>query len=68
MDDLINKSFEYKNFFCEWDECKQMYLLFTPEDANLPAKLRKHELECQSAKLCKQIIDCELDLKELSNT
>ena len=56
-DVIVDKTFKYRGWLCEWNKEQQMYLLYTPDELEQPRCCRNEETECETKEMCKQFID-----------
>lgn len=54
---IPNKSFKYKNWFCEWEKVEQEYHLYTPEEMEQPKGFREYESAVSTKGQAKKFID-----------
>jgi hypothetical protein len=54
---MVNKTFKYKGWTCEWNNTEQAYLLYTPDEMEQPRGFRQEEFVCETKEFCKQFID-----------
>ncbi|GAB6010825.1 hypothetical protein [Viscerimonas tarda] len=54
---IVNKTFKYKGWLCEWDGITEEYNVYTPDELEQPKGYRQAEYECSTKEQCKQFID-----------
>jgi hypothetical protein len=54
---IVNKTFKYKGWLCEWDRVSSEYNVYTPEEMELPGEYRQAEMECSTPEQCKEFIN-----------